>query len=247
MPTVKHIIKIYFDYDRPDFVLPQQWVVDRFKLFSETTLQSILGQTFRDFDLWIICGNRNEELTRSFDWHPRCERIYDLGKAALEQIGADFVAITRMDSDDLMHRDAMREVADNPVFYADRRRCTIFRKSLAWSVSNKFIGRHYREDTPFVTQFIPRCIYKDFDKFLKTSNVSHGRMGGRDPDTIELSENKICVVKHAINITTVIKGRDYTKALTDEQREKMKSKGQIVTDDPAEMLRLLEPFGVKEI
>ena len=246
MPTVKHAIKIFFDHDRPDFVLPQQWIADRFRLFADTTLPSILGQTFQDFRIWMICGQRHKDFTAALPWHDRCERIYDHCEAELAKIDADYIAITRIDSDDLMHEDAMREVAETPVFSPDRRRATIFRQTLAWNVPNRFVGPRYRPDTPFVTQFLPRCIYRDHAKFLKVNNVTHGNLGGRDADTVELSADKICVVKHAVNITTVYHGRDVV-ILTDEQREKLRSKGDILTDDPAEMLRILKPFGITKL
>ena len=242
-PTVTHIINIFLDYDRPELILQPEWVKSRFEQFQATTLRSLLGQTFQDFRIWVYCGQRNKALTQSFDWHPRIERVYkDDGKTAMETVDTDFVAVTRIDSDDLMHREAMADVHNAMVYDATKRRVLIFKRNLAWNQNHNFIGYHYRNAPPFFTHIFPKAIYRDFPEYLRQHFVFHGRSGARKPDTIELPIHRICVVKHQENISDIRNNRKPAD-VSGETMARLRAKGCIHAEDEKTIREILMEFG----
>jgi len=192
--NVKHIVVIYLDWDRAKVRVTPKWVMDRIKLFHKFTLQSLLNQTFQDFEIWMMCSDRYADITKAAEWHPRIKRVYGRASMFFQSAEHDFIAMTRMDSDDLYHKDALAEVANN-VHPSDKVECLIFRKNLAWNVEGKYIGRHIRQSPPFFTQVWPKKLYRKWEYFNNTFYVSHGKATRKHPIQ-ELSENKVCVVKH---------------------------------------------------
>ena len=241
-PTVTHIVNIFFDYDRETLLLDPQWIKDRFNLFHATTLRSLLGQTFQDFRIWVYCGQRNKPLTQSLDWHPRVERIYDEGQAAMKTVDTNFVALTRIDSDDLMHREAMADVRREMLYDATRRRVLIFKRNLVWDQNNEFIGYHYRSAPPFFTHIFPWTIYQNFKEYHDQHFVVHGKSGARDSaNVVELPKHRICVVKHRSNISDIRRDR-HPGILNTDVMSQLRKAGDIHAEGKEAINRVLEEF-----
>ena len=153
---------------------------------------------------------------------------------------ADYIAITRLDSDDLMHRTAMEVVRDNLLLSEDAITKTIFRTAFHYDILNGVIGTFHRLDSPFVTHVVPKTIYKNWPVFFLLHHVKHGRLGGRDPNTVELPQYKICVVKHENNICNP--QNDWTYSA--EQRRALLVNGQLLAADKLEVAAILRDFGV---
>ena len=244
MSTITYIVQIFLDFDRPTLVLKPQWVCDRIEFFETFTLPSLLSQSFQDFRIFMICGQRNAEITSAHKWHPKVEVCYDNSERKYYEMGSDYVSVTRLDSDDLMHRDAMQEVADNQI-QSDQRECLIWRKNHQWNIPNRFISRHWRPAPPFFTHIFPRAIYKNWTAFCAQHFLQHGSAGGRLPDTVELSPGKICVTKHFGNISKICRGLD-TPILTASEMAELKVTRTGIITDRDEMVRILSDFTVDE-
>lgn len=242
---VQHIVIVYLDWEwaKKDFDCPGWWVEDRMRFFHDFTLQSMLEQTFQDFRICVFCGLKYAELTKRYKWHPRVERIYDKGKALLESLDSDYLAMTRIDSDDLFHKDALLDV-DKNLILSDKMECLIFRKNLVWDRVSRFIGRHIRQAPPFFTHIYPKKLYKDWAYYERTHLVGHGKAGGRDTKTRELSENKVCVIKHLGNVTMVRVNRKPEPLSIEEAQRRLGDK--FVTGDKVEMAKILKGFGVNQ-
>ena len=90
--------------------LPVEWINRRFEFFNRYTLNSLLRQSNRNFDIWVMCGSWRKKATDRLTWHKKIKLMYDNAKAELEKLDTHYIAITRIDSDDLMHVDGMEEV-----------------------------------------------------------------------------------------------------------------------------------------
>ena len=240
--SATHIVKVFLDYEWPDWPVDEAWVRARFDLFHAFTLRSILGQTFKNFRLWLICGKKHRAVSTEIAAGRPYETIYDKGRAALAGIETDFVAITRMDSDDLMHENHMEEVHRNLVFDSTRG-CLVCRKCLAWNRHSHFVGFHCRKSTPFFTHIFPKRVYKNCPLFERLHYVSHGRSGSGKQGAVELAPWHVCVVKHDGNIT------NWTRSNTPVVRssaelEEFRQEGLLLTYDKNEMEEQLAPFGV---
>jgi len=246
MGTVKHVVKIFFDNDRPTLKLSEDWITNRFYLFTNTTLQSLLNQTFQDFEIWMFCGKRNQQLVDSFDWHPRCKIIRDHGKKELSKLNTDYLAITRLDSDDLFHQDAMKEINDNLIF-SDKRECLIFRQGFLFDWQNGILAKYRDERSPFFTHIFPKNIYKDFDLFNEQHNLKHGLAS---KGATELKKYMVCVMKHEVNISDIRrnitppeKNRHNYVELT-KKHQPYVYVGEVISDNKIKIGNVLQEFGI---
>ena len=203
MTNLTHIVKIKFSMDGPRYHFTTQWVKDRIKLFEAGTLKSLLNQSFQDFRIWVYCGQIHRVVTSTHKWHPRCELQYMFGKDALQKITTSHIAITQLDSDDLLRDDAVQTIDDcvREQLLTNKYESAIFRKGYMWDKAAGLIGRFSQSSPPFFTQIFPRRLYTDWDVFASLNFVSH-TMVGKDPNCTELPPNRICYVKHGTNITT---------------------------------------------
>jgi len=208
-------------------------------LFHKFTLRSLLNQTFDKFEIWVMCGQNNREVTAAYEWHPRCMVMYDKGQRRLEEMDARYLAITRIDSDDLFHKDAINEVSEN-VVATDKPEVLIFRKNLVWDRNNKYIARHIRKSPPFFTRIYPKDLYKDWKFFEGTHFKEHGRVAKR---ARELSENKVCVVKHEQNASLRGKNPDMFNSMSEIRRI---HRDKFVTANRDNMIKILEDFAINE-
>lgn len=245
MNKVEFIIQISMDGDWSFLPKEEEWVRYRIKFFEKYTLKSLLNQTFLDFRIFLLCGQRFNHITSSHPWHEKVEVCYDAAKEKyLDTIDSDHVSITRIDSDDMFHRDAMMEVKNN-LSRSNRRECLIFRKNLFWGMVNNVIGHYYAASPPYFTHIFPKAIYKDWEQFRAEHYVHHGRAGGKLASTKELSVHKVCITRHQYNISDRRSGKK-PKLWTEEERRKKLATGEYISDR-REIARILADFGVEEI
>ncbi len=251
-PLVKLVVKIHLDFDRASLRLTTDWVKNRLALFHETTLKSLLNQTDEAFDILVLCGMRNAVTTRSYNWNPRCTPVWDNGRQyfteTLPSQKFDYVAILRLDSDDLLHKLAIVDVRDS-LRLTRRREVLVFRRNLRWDRNNNLIGFHYRKAPPFFVHVLPKSIYAHWESLVQANYVIHGRSGARLPDTVELPMHRVCVVKHEENISDIRRSRHF-KEFTPEDislltgKDPWEEKDAVLTNNAADMGRILEEFGV---
>lgn len=256
LKSVRFVVKIFLDKDRPNITklglnpIDTKWVRTRISFMKRWTLQSLENQTFRNFEIWIICGQKFKHITSNADWS-ECSGLYvmyDGGKRRLSEIDSDFISITRIDSDDLFHKDAMQEVMEATVArLQDRdRRVLIFKKNLEFNIPNMHISKHYRKAPPFFTHIFPRRIYKNFKRFIRLHDLPHGKAGGMDPETTELSTHKVCVLKHGRN-NSLFKRNIKVNILSPERRARAIAEGKIITVDHKKIAKILIDFGVEDL
>jgi len=146
----------------------------------------------------VLCSKRFCEPILEHVWPDDVRVFFDKGKDAIQNLDADYLSITRLDSDDLFHKQAMADVAASQK-HTDKRECLVFRSNIEWDRPNRFIHPHVRPSPPFFTHIFPHAIYKDWPEYKRQHFLDHGQAGGRLPDTTELPANRVCVVKHNEN------------------------------------------------
>lgn len=268
MKTITHIVQIFLDIERPsrgkyNLDLTEEWVKYRIGLFNKFTLPSLLNQTFQDFRIFLICGNKHKAYTFGLKWNKRVELCYGKGRAGtittdpgypkpslkvdnFETIDTDYIAITRIDSDDMLQKTAMEDVRNytESILPTDRRRCLIFRKYLIWDMISRFIQPlHSKISPPFITHIFPKDIYKDYWKFAGQHFVNHRFMGGKESDTIELPPNKVCAIRHEENISRVKKNKSL-EILSKEERDKLAQEQPDFIFDKQGMYEVLRGFSI---
>lgn len=267
MKTITHIVQIFLDIERPsrdkyNLDLPRSWVKNRVDLFNRFTLPSLLNQSFQDFRIFLLCGNKHRQYTSKLEWNKRVELCYGEGKGgtittspgyskpALRvrkylEIDTDYIAITRLDSDDMFHRNAMADVRDN-VIMKDERACLIFKKYLFWDTVNCYLYPvHHKKSPPFITHVFPRKVYKDYDKFASQHFLAHRSAGGKLPETVELPADRVCVMNHEDNISR-IKRNHRLRLLNKEERDTLKRSKTQYLYDIEEMSPILRNFSVNK-
>lgn len=238
MDSVTYIFRVPFDHRSPaGFEQTPEWLTYRMRFFHEFTLQSLLNQTEQDFRIFLLCNKKNSKIRNVYKWHPRVELCEDMGRSRYEAIDTDYVAILRIDSDDLLHREALANIKEG-LIVSDRRECMIFRKLILWNVPCGYIKKprpYYDPAPPYTVHTFPKAVYRDWENFDMHHNVGHGNAGGLLPETVELPEYRICVVKHWMNTGRIKRGK---RLVT-----KSKPNGAIVDKD--KMAAILSDFGIK--
>jgi len=223
MSNIAHIVEIFFSFDRPpgEAQLNPKWINQRFGIFNKYTLPSLLNQSFQDFRIFAICGNKHRAITENLPWHPKVEVYHVQGEDRLtnpkrmrpasrvvgyDTIDTEHIAITRIDSDDLFHKDLMAEIRDS-VFIDDRRSGLIIKQYIVWDVLRHYIiYQARRQSSPFFTHIFPRSIYKNWNDFIEQHYVNHRFAGADLPTTKEITGYKVCHVRHIQNISDIKKG-----------------------------------------
>ena len=269
MSTITHIVQIFLDIERPNsdiynLDLPLEWVKKRIELFNRFTLPGLLNQTFQDFRIFLICGNKHKAYTSKLKWNKRIELCYGKGQEGtittdpgypepglkIEEFGkidTDYIAITRLDSDDMFRREVMADVRDGVEMYnlmTAERECMIFKKYIVWDTVNWYIFPiHHKPSPPFYIHIFPKIIYKDYNKFASQHFVSHRFAVPRNERTKELPADRICVMHHKENISRIKKNRKL-KILDTQERERLKRKQDNFIFDKQEMYEILRDFSV---
>jgi hypothetical protein len=251
--NIKFAVQIFFDIefsDHASFTGPKRktnidevWVRRRADLFDRLTLKSLLNQRFRDFQIWLLCGNKYRHIIASKEWHPRVKIFYDHGEAAVTSLDADYLVVTRLDSDDLMHRLAMKEISEN-LMLTDSRECLIFRKNYLWDMINMNIRNKTRRSPAFFTHIFPRKIFRNWEEYASQHFLIHEMAGGRDRKTRELRPHS-CVNTFHKDVHQLRRlGLDPFAHFKKDKLKKLSSFPGY-TEDPKSMARILEHFGIE--
>ena len=249
--SLTHIVETFFDIDRPAYRTTEEWVRFRHKFLHEYTLEALMAQTFGDFRILIHCGTRNEALTRSLEWHGAVRTCYDYGRMFYGAIASD-VAITRIDSDDLLREDAMAAVRA-AVRANPRAKAFAFKQNLCWDMINGIIFDHIRGSTPFVTRVWPAAVVRDWNRFRGLHFRAHGGDGLGDRGALELPRRMVLVTKHGQN-TNLLKRRKAHPVLTAQEKAGLKAyhdDGKVWkvgwrTIDPVEIAAIVRRFAVDD-
>ncbi len=269
MQTITHVVQVFLDIERPDpnVVLPLAWVKGRVQVFNQFTLRSLLRQTDPAFHIFLICGRRHKAYTESLPWHKRVELIYPTGD---DRIGAtltsspkfkhiiptlhiqeylgfntDYLAISRLDSDDMYHRCAMEEVkaASRLHHKGGLRARLLFRKFWKWHRLDRVLEQQDEVSPPFYTHIFPKDIYQDKHIMGPLHFDNHRFVGGPKDDAVGLSPNKVCVLSHQHNISRIKRGRPLRYMRPCERGRLLRTKPGS-TRERHEIVKHLEPFGV---
>ena len=217
----------------------ENWIRRRIILFEKSTLRSLRNQTFKDFRIWMLCSEKCAKPIRDHAWPDDVHVFFDKGREVLQKINADYLSITRIDSDDLFHKQAMAEVAAAQK-RTDKRECLIFRANLEWDRPNRFIHPQVRPSPPFFTYIFPKSIYRNWSKYKQQHFVDHGQAGGRLPGTTELPANHACIVKHENNHRYKRRGKKYRIYPAKEIAKFKKTNGYIF--DKKKIADIMEDF-----
>lgn len=269
MRQVRHIIQIFLDIERPDpnVILPRKWVENRIKFFSQFTLRSLMNQTTQAFEIFLICGRRHKDLTSSIPWNKRVTVVYPDGDptigATLTQSPTipdkkpttwikeymetkqEYLAITRIDSDDLMHRGAMAEIRSlaQSCLLGPVRTRFLHATFWKWHILDRILEQQHKENPPFYTHIFPKEIAQDWRRFGKLHFNNHRFLGGKATPHI-LSPNMICVCSHQENISRIKRGRSL-KYMRSCERDLLIKKNPGSTRDRREMVQFLSPFNIR--
>lgn len=243
---VKCVISIPFDIPRGDGKLTKEWIVERLDIFNNFTLQSFNNQTDKDFEVWLRCNPENKNLTQNYPFDGNVKVIYDRAKSELEKINTEYLMISRMDSDDLYHKDAIKLMKEKAVFFGDNRRTFMaFRKCYDWDRVNGFIHTYYVTAPPFTTQILPRIYYKDWNLFCKSFYRRHGALGGKAKNVVVLPDYKVCVHRNNLRCGYLFRGKKPPKYSKEWMKEKFEQ-GRILAYTKEDKIKILSDFGVDE-
>ena len=245
-----HFVETFFDIDRPAYRTTEGWVRFRHRFFLDYTLPALLAQTFGDFRVVVHCGKRNAAITQKLHWPARVDQVYGFGRHVYSGFPGD-IAITRIDSDDLLRRDAMAAVREAVAANPEARRFA-FKQNLCWDMVNGIIFDHVRSSTPFVTSVWARSELRDWDKFSAAHLRAHGGDGLGDRGALELPMRMVLITKHGQNTNLLKRGRAHP-VFSEEEKAGLKAyhdDGKVWklgwrTVDPIEIAAIVRRFGVE--
>jgi len=207
MGSATFIVETFLAYDRPGQTVSPEWVDFRLDWFHRYTLRSLLNQTFRDFRIFVQCGERHRPRLEAYPWSGDVTVCFNRGRDEYARIDTDYLSVTRIDSDDLFHRDNMAEVRDNLIEAAGQR-WLCWKTRMVWDVVNGYLtSDHKRPSSPFFTHIFPRKMYKDWNLFQARHFLAHGVSGAGDLWAKPLSRKRVVVVKHGWNHSVLKRGQ----------------------------------------
>ncbi len=243
-----HIIEVFLHVDRPPHpkfttTMTEDFVRYRNEFFRKYTLKSIQEQTAQEFQVFLQTGETWGHLVEAETWPENVKVCRHWGEREYLALDADFVVITRIDSDDLFHRTAIAEVKRVAEMYLDpSKRVTLaFKKRLCWSMQNGFITRHDKPTSSCYTHIFPKAIYHNWPLFMEQHFTTHGKSG--DVYGVKLPDDLMCIVKHEHNWSNVKQGIAISPADDAWLRKYRVKPGYIF--DPAKVKTILRDFGVE--
>jgi len=202
---------VYSDFSRR-LNKPSDWWEYRLDIFKNYTLNSLANQTNKNF--WfmlnlrdkfpkelmskldtILCNFSNSSGIPHFYTYP--DDIDDLPKRARMHLPeSEYIFLTRIDSDDLYHQDAIAEIQTHEYRH---RGALVFQKGYCYDVENKRLQHYQMPSPPFCTILFPREVFIDVNKAREYMNIQgHDQVFGQ-MNSIALSENKFIVLIHGKN------------------------------------------------
>jgi len=157
----------------------------------------------------------------------------------------DYLAITRIESEDLFRQDAMAEIDDRARHYVDQRPKErirlLFRDYIYWDMINHYLSFQIWESPPFFTHIFPKAIYDDWPRLQQEDFNNHRFMGGGE--TLILTPNKVLVTYHKQNIARIKRGNPL-RVWTEHQFREFQKKGFKTEFNRVIMNNHLKKFGV---
>lgn len=242
--NVTFVVQLYLDLDWDQLPETEDWVKERLDFFQRYALRSLQIQTFQDFRILLLCGKRFKHITSKWALPSRVERAYDMGREFLKSVDTDYISITRIDTDDIYHKNAMENVRDKLVL-SDKRECLIFREGYHWDILNRFLRMNRRRPSPpFYTHIFPKTIYKNWQRYSDEHFMGHGKAGGRLDATVELPKYRFCVIRHDHNVGLYRREIKNEEFGPDEMLKMKKKFGEELITNPRIIEETLEKFGV---
>lgn len=187
------------------------WWVYRLKILENFTIQSLINQSNKNF-YYVIYLKVKESLPQDLVLELKniLERsglkysiiYFDIEKDIETKIRSDFgeakyIYATRIDSDDLFHKDVVEEIQKYEFSW---RRALIYQSGYCYDCVNKKMRHHFMNCPPFLTIMYPYEIYVDVDKAIEYRNSPGGHDTIiRNMNPVILSNNKFVVLFHGQN------------------------------------------------
>lgn len=207
MKNFIHII--HSDFSRKVGGKNIDWFKYRLKILENFTLKSLVNQTIKNF-YYVIYLRRcfpealvlelqkilnNSGLRNAIIYYDKENDIKNKISSYFPK--SKYIYATRIDSDDLFHKDVVREIQS---YQFKRRQALIYQRGYCYDCINKKMRHHLMSCPPFHTIMYPYELYLD----LNTAAEYRGSSGGHD--TIISSMNytvlepyKYIVLFHGLN------------------------------------------------
>ena len=248
--SVTFIVETHLGYDRPDQFVTPEWIDFRLDWFHRFTVKSLQNQTFKPAAIFVQCGERHRPRLEAYHWSPDVTICWFNGQEEYAKIDTDYLVTTRIDSDDLFHRDCLAEVRSR-VRFSNKREVLAWKTRIVWDYINGYVTNdHSRPSVPFFTHVFPRAIYKSWPLMLSQHFIPQGIGGAGDHTAMPLSRNRVCVVKHGWNHSVLKFGKTWpvlkTKADVEAHELMLKQRNpEVKLYFGKEIIaKTLEPFGV---
>lgn len=217
---ISHLVKLHFD-KRSEAATPE-WFARRFKFFRDWTRLSLYTQTFQDFVIWIHCDPGMEEtmvdlqdilstmpMPCVFTFQPYGETpLTDMPESERDRLlAADYVYVTRIDSDDLYVHDALALVNAARPQQPGRVEAAIFRRGYMHDLNTGELAVYHNPSSPFHTLMFPREIFCDPDAYRRNFVGDHSQVGSAYPVQV-LPDWRFTVLIHGGNFITTM---DYSR------------------------------------
>lgn len=200
---------IHSDYSRRVGGKQIDWFEYRLKILENFTIQSLKNQTNKDF-YYVVYLRRCFpdklvlELKRILENSGLKHLIiyYDKENDIREKITknlpiADYIYATRIDSDDLFHKDAVKEIQS---YEFGHRRALIYQRGYCYDCINGKMRHHLMPCPPFHTVMYPYETYLELDIAAKYRCTTSGHDTIRSGmNSIILSADKYIVLFHGQN------------------------------------------------
>jgi len=185
------------------------WWEYRLKILENYTIQSLRNQTNKNFHYVIylkqcfpedLVSDLENILERSDLKHSIIyyDKEGDLEKRIRTEIGeAKYIYETRIDSDDLYHKEVVEEIQKHEFSW---RRALIYQSGYCYDCINKKMRHHFMSCPPFLTIMYPYEIYLNFDKAVEYRNSPGGHDTIiRNMNPVILSDDRYIVLFHDQN------------------------------------------------
>lgn len=258
--SVTSIVSVFLDIHRPELaasykkayssVHSMEWIKKRIDFFREWTLKSLRNQSFKDFRVFMLCSEKSRPLIDSYNWDANIEHCYDYGKANYEALDTDYVAVTRLDSDDLFHKDAMQIIRDNLIlsdriekfFISDYYRWLFYHDCII-HVENPLAIEKW---SPSYTIVFPKSEYKDWSVVKKNLFVFIKKTCANPGDNI-LPPDLVCMIRTKESTHHAIWKEDpLHKDRLERELGSAKKHGRKVTFSSDEHIEILKDFGISK-
>ncbi len=176
--------------------LDEKYLSRRFEIFEKYTFPSLKGQSNQDFT-WIVLFHQDtpdkykekisgyKALMKNFEpWFLNDEESFkalDLMSGYVDKLREDFkseVITTRVDNDDIIHKDYVKVVRENLENCTDYKIFS-FENGLSYSIINDFIGEFNDNSNHFLSMISGKCDYNHIlnagshDAIIKNTPIDH--------------------------------------------------------------------------